>query len=133
MPFKILPNSAISTTVWGNSQNNIQMYTYYTEINNLQTFGNIISGNFNDVVVTPDNKYLLSAGNNLMTIEKTYGNTSIYASGNRADFMKFENISQTLYIVDNNIISEFNYPNSLKINSFNFSGRILFFDFCYNK
>ena len=133
MPFKVLPNSATAVTVWGKSLNNIQMYTYYTEINNLQTFGSLIPGNFNDVIITPDNKYLLSVGNDLMTIEKTYGNTSIYASGNRADFMKFESLSQSLYAVDSNKIDVFNYPNSSKIHSYNFSGKIVFFDFFYNK
>jgi hypothetical protein len=132
-PFKILPSSSISTTIWGKSQNNTQMYTYYTEINNLQTFGSLINENFNDVVVTPDNKYLLSAGNNLMTIEKTYGNTMVYASGNRADFMKFESLSNSLYTADSNIMSVYNYPNSSKINSYTFLGKILFFDFFYNK
>lgn len=133
LPHNILSNNANSAIVWGKNINNIQMYTYYTEINNLQTFGNQLSGTYNCVIETWDNKYLLSVGNELRLIEKIYGNTNVYALGNKADFMKFEDISGYLYLVDSNNISVLNYPNSSIINSYNFSGKIVFVDYYYNK
>ncbi|MBI5539916.1 MAG: hypothetical protein HY951_07655 [Bacteroidia bacterium] len=133
LPYNILSHDANSVIVWGKSLNNIQMYTYYTEINNLQTFGNQIVGLYNYAIETWDNQYLLSVGNELRLVEKFYGNSTIYASGNKADFMKFEDISKYLYLVDSNNISVLNYPNSTVLNNYNFNEKIVFIDYYYNK
>ena len=133
LPYMALNNSTNSVIVFGKSQNDVKMYTYYTEINNLQTFGNIIPGIFRDVIETPDNKYLLSVGNELKIIDKIYGNTFVYAFGKRADFMKFETLSQVLYTVDSNNITMLNYPSSSILDTYIFNDKILFFDYYYNK
>ncbi|PIP54043.1 MAG: hypothetical protein COX07_07460 [Bacteroidetes bacterium CG23_combo_of_CG06-09_8_20_14_all_32_9] len=132
-PSAFLPYAANTVLVWGESQNQVQIYTYNTEINYLYTFGNPIQGNFNAAIETPDNKYLVSVGNEMNVIEKNYGSATIFADGKRADLIKFEDISQTIYATDSNNLTIYNYPSPAVVYTYSFTGKVLFFDFLYNK
>lgn len=133
LPQTILPYSNKTVLVFAQNQSNVELYTYNFEINYLHSFGNPFAGIFHSAIETPDNKYLLSFSNEINVIENVYGNATIYATGKRADILKFEELSNLLYATDSNNITIYNYPAS-SINFFyNFSDKILFIDFYYNK
>ena len=133
LPQTILPYSNKTAMVFAQNQSNVELYTYNFEINYLHSFGNSYSGNINCVIETPDNQYLLAVGNEINLIEKVYGNSMAYASGKRADILKFESLSNLLYATDSNNITIYNYPTSSINYSYTFNNKILFFEFLYNK
>ncbi len=133
LPQTILQYSNKTALVFAQNQNNVELYTYNFEINYLHSFGTTYAGNFNSAIETPDEQYLLSVGNEINVIEKVYGNSTLYASGKRADILKFESLSNLLYSTDSNNITIYNYPASSINVSYNFNDKVLFFDFLYNK
>ncbi len=133
LPQTILPYSSKTVLVFAQNQSNVELYTYNFEINYLHSFGNNKAGIFHTAIETPDNKYLLSVGNEINVIENIYGNSTIYAIGKRADILKFEELSNLLYATDSNNITIYNYPTSSINFSYNFNDKILFIDYWYNK
>lgn len=132
-PQTILPYSNKTALVFAQNQSNVELYTYNFEINYLYIFGNSYNGVFHSVIETPDNRYLLAAGDEINLIEKIYGNSIPYAAGKRADILKFEGLSDLLYATDSNNITMYNYPVSSTSFSYNFNDKILFCEFLYNK
>lgn len=132
-PYNFFPYSLNNIIVFGNINGQSVMNTYNTQISLLTPFGNPISGSFCDAVETPDNQYLLTTTNDIRIIEKAYGNSTIFNAGHRAHELKFEGISGLLYVADSNSFSVIQYPASQIISTYDFSEKILFFDFLYNK
>ncbi len=132
-PGRFYVYSTNTVMVFCESSGQSLMKTYNTEINYLYPFGTGFPEHFIDAIETPDNQYLLSTSDNLRVIEKNYGNSNLYALNHLADIFKFEKTSNLLYMADSNNLSVFNYPGSQIYTSYNFSGKIIFFDFLYNK
>ena len=119
--------------VVGEKNNQTSIYTFNFEINYLYPLGNPINDIFKDAVETPDDQYLLSTASEIKVIEKYYGNSNIYALGQKANILLFERTSNHVYLCDSSRIKELNYPNSQAINVYDFPSKILFLDFLYNK
>jgi len=115
------------------NQSNVELYTYNYEINYLYSFGSVYGGLYNDAVTTPDNKFIVSVGNKLNIIEKTYGITTEFAPGKKADLLKFETISGLLYTADSNNVTIYNYPLQSIYFTYNFNDKITFIEYYYNK
>jgi len=133
MPLKILPYANKTTLIIAQNQSNVELYTYNYEINYLYSFGSVYGGLYNDAVTTPDNKFIVSVGNKLNIIEKTYGITTEFAPGKKADLLKFETISGLLYTADSNNVTIYNYPLQSIYFTYNFNDKITFIEYYYNK
>lgn len=113
------------------NMNSVKFYTYKPAINYLSNFGHEQIGTYNGYV-NCESEILVSIDNQLYRLNEIYGTLCNVYNGEGLSMLKWEESHQLIYGVNQNRLLVLKNSPVQAISSYDFSDKIVFYDFMYN-
>ncbi len=122
-----------SIFVFGNENYQGKIYLYDIDGNGWWESHPVPSGSIFDVAVIDNNNFLIAHTNGIYHYDYSMNSLTLFKAGNAFSKIKFDSVSQELYVVSGNEIIVYNYPDGTFFKSYSIPNQILDFQLLYNK
>jgi len=119
--------------IWANKNRIVRVFTLDIVYNILDEILNFPVDKLSSVIKAADNYYIAAIGNDLYKYNSITKSVSIFKQNMPCQKLQFEQLNNSIYVINGMNISVIHYPEALNINNIQHTDSIVDVNFLYNK